>query len=1090
MGKRSLLAVALILLLAAGSLYAADGSSRLMRYPDIHGNTIVFSYGGDLWTVPADGGVATRLTTHPGGELFPKFSPDGKTIAFTGSYDGNSDVFTIPSDGGEPERLTYHSFGDMVINWHPSGDKVLFRSARESKTNPGPRYNRLFTIDSKGGYPRVLPLFEGELSSYSPDGTRLAYNRISREFRTWKRYRGGMAQNIWLYDLEKNEAEQLTEFEGTDAFPMWYQNRIYFISDRTHAMNIFCLDLDTREIRQITGHKELDVKWPSLGRESIVYENDGYLYVLDLQTEESERIDITVPSDHILRRPEYKGVQQHIRYFSVSGAGKRAAFGARGEIFTVPAEKGGVRNLSRTSGVRERSPAFSPDGNRIAYLSDRSGEYEIYLRKPDGSGEEKRLTRGLGGYPWQLMWSPDSKKLLVHDETYKFYLVDAEDGDIREIDQDPLTDISDYTWSFDSHWIAYSKNNRNGFSSIYLYSLDKDKSYKVTGDMFDDHGPVFGSEGKYLFFISNRAMNFGFNSFESGINFTQPSTICAATLREDVPSLLEPESDEVKVKEEKEETEKEENGGDEKEEEEKALEIETEGLSGRIIALPVGSGNFIGLHPLEGKLLYVDYSVQPISFSQGPPPPPATAIKYYDLKERETETVITGITGYEVSADGKKLMYASRGTYGIIDIAPGKNVGDDRLDISGMVARIDPVKEWKQIFYEAWRLERNFFYVDNMHGVDWDRMKKRYEKFLPYLTSRADLNYIIGEMIAELNVGHAYVGGGDYPDVDRVGGGKLGCDFQLDEKSGKYRIARIYQGRNWDSMFEAPLHQPGIDINEGEYLLEINGTTLEYPVNPHQLLVNRAGKQTLIKVSQDPDGDEAREYTVVPVANDINLRYAHWVESNRQKVLEASGGKIGYIHVPSTAVTGIVEFGRQFYPQSDMKGIIVDVRYNSGGWMPSMFIDRLDRELTSLWATRYGMVRRFPSTAPIGHMACVINAYAGSGGDAFPYMFRQAGLGPLIGKRTWGGLVGMNRNIPLADGGMTTVPTIGFMNLEGEYTVENKGVAPDIEVDNRPDLVVEGKDPQLERAIRYLMKKIEEEPPKARWEKPDDPDKS
>ncbi len=1111
MGKRGLLAMVLVLaLLAAADVYAVTEESRLMRFPDIHGELIVFTYGGDLWTVPSTGGTAMRLTTHTGGEGFAKFSPDGGTIAFSGMYDGNSDVYTIPATGGIPKRLTYHSYGDIVVDWHPGGKKILFRSSREAKTNPGPRYRRLYTIGTGGGYPEALPLFEGELTSYSPDGQKIAYNRWGREFRTWKRYKGGMAQDIWLYDFEKNESAKLTEFEGTDAFPMWYGEKIYFISDRDHTMNIYCLELESRKITKITNHREYDVKWPSLGGDAIVYENGGFLYVLDLKTEKSNRIKVSVPSDHSWRRPRYVNASRNIRYFNLSSTGKRAIIGARGDIFTVPAEKGEVRNLTNSSGVRERSPAYSPDGKWVAYLSDKSGEYEIYTIKSDGTGKENQITKGLGNYPWVIHWSPDSRKILFHDETYQLYYVDIEAKKIVVIDEDPMFDIGSYSWAADSKWIAYAKNNQLGYSSIYLYNIDEDRSHKVTGDMYNDYNPFFDPGGKYLYFVSDRSINFSFHNFEFDVKYEMPSVICAITLKADTPSLLAPESDEVEVK--KDEEKKEENGEEEKKEDEadekngkddknngdkedeaeedKDFEIDLEGFDSRTVVLPVGTGNFIGLVGLEGKLLYAQFSVPPMTY--GPPNGRVqVAVKYWDLEKRESETVISGINGYDVSADGKKLIYSTKDQYGIIDIAPGKKVGDGKIKTQNLRMKIDPLEEWKQIFNEAWRMERDFFYVDNMHGVNWKKIKKRYEELLPYLTTRDDLNYIIGEMIAELNIGHSYVGGGDYyPRYTRVSSGLLGCDFEIDKKSGRYRISKIYKGRNWEALFKAPLSQPGLGVKEGEYLIAINGVELKYPANPFDLLENTAGHQTVLKVSDETNGKDAREYTVVPASRDINLRYEDWVESNRQKCLTVSDGKIGYVHVPSTAVTGLYEFGRQFFPQADMDGIVIDVRYNSGGWMPSLFVDRLGKELKSLWGSRYGMVRRFPMSAPVGHLACVINERAGSGGDAFPYMFRQAGLGPLIGKRTWGGLVGMNRNIPMIDGGYVTVPTVGFINTDGEYDVEGYGVAPDIEVENMPDEVVSGKDPQLEKAIEYLMDKIAEDPPKRLWKKPVDPDKS
>ncbi|MBN1885416.1 MAG: PD40 domain-containing protein [Candidatus Krumholzibacteriota bacterium] len=1097
MGKRELLFLVVAALMVAGVAHA-EPESRLMRFPDIHGDRIVFTYGGDLWLVPAEGGTATRLTSHGGNEGFAKFSPDGETIAFTGLYDGNNDVYTIPVGGGVPKRLTYHSMGDLVVDWHPSGKQILFRSSRESKTNPGPRYRRLFLVGVDGGYPEALPLFEGELTSFSPDGTKIAYNRMSREFRTWKRYRGGMAQEIWLYDLKKNVSEKLTDFEGTDAFPMWFGDRVYFVSDRSHAMNIFCLDMKTREIRQITSHREYDVKWPSLGDGRIVYENGGFLYVLDLATEKAERIKVQVPGELNSTRPHFVNAAGMIRTFDLSASGKRAIFGARGEIFTVPAEKGVARNISRTSGVRERSPAYSPDGRWIAYFADETGEYELYTRPADGTGDPVRVTKGLHNYPFLLKWSPDSKKILFYDQTFKLYWADVEAKKFHVIDEDDWGDLNDFAWSHDSKWIAYSKRDfDSALSSIWLYSLDEGRSQRVTSGMYNDYDPTFDPGGKYLFFVSDRSQNIRFHSREFDVDFPYPSTVCVLTLAADTPSLLAPESDEVEVKEEEKKDENE-NGDekkkkneektDEEKKDEEGIKIDFDGIEHRVVALPLGTGNFIGLYALEGKLLFAEVPSTPISLNGMPG---SAELKFFDFKEREAKTVIAGINGYDVSADGKKIIYSARGQYGIIDVAPGKKVGDGSISTAGLTMKLDPRAEWAQMFNEAWRLERDFFYVDNMHGVDWDAMKKRYEQFIPYLTSRDDLNYVIGELIAELCVGHSYVGGGDYyPSASFIGGGKLGCDLEIDSKSGRYRISKIYGGRNWDPQFIAPLAQPGIAVEEGNFLLAINGVDLKYPTNPYELLEGLAGEQTIVTVGTTPGDDDPKDYTVVPVASDINLRYDDWVEGNRLKTLEASGGKIGYIHVPSTAVWGLVEFARQFYAQARMEGIVVDVRYNSGGWMPTLFTDRLSRRISSLWGERYGRVNPFPVAAPVGHMACIINERAGSGGDAFPFFFRQNKLGPLVGKRTWGGLVGMNRNLPLVDGGMVTVPTVGFMNLDEEYDVENEGIAPDIEVENMPDEVVKGRDPQLERTIEYLMQKISEDPPRTKYTKPKDPDKS
>lgn len=1097
MGRQGISVLVLVVFLASATLHAAP-ESRLMRFPDVHGDKVIFTYAADLWIVSAEGGVARRLTTHPGGEMLGKFSPDGKTIAFTASYDGNTDIFTIPAEGGQPKRLTYHPYSDLVLEWHPSGEKILFRSARNSEGNPGPRYRKLFTIAANGGYPEQLPLFEGELTSYSPDGKRIAYNRMSREFRTWKRYKGGMAQDIWIYDLEKNEVDKLTDYEGTDAFPMWYEDKIYFISDREHTMNVYCFELGSRKIRKITNHRNYDVKWPSLGGDAIVYENGGYLYLLDLATEETKKIPIEIPSDLVLRRSHFEKVGQMISSGGISKTGKRAVFEARGDIFTVPAEKGEIRNLTHTPGIRERNPVWSPDGKWITYLSDKTGEYEIYLRSPDGKGEEVKITRGSKGWPWYLNWSPDSKKIMFTDQTSTLSYVDIEDKKVMKVDKSDVDDIDYFSWSPDSKWIAYVKVADNYFGSIYLYSLEDREIHQITSDFYDDYNPTFDPEGKYLYFFSNRSWYPQLHHFEHNFNYVLSSDICVATLQAETPSPFEPESDEEEVKEEdkdkgeekeekeKEKGEKEKDEKEEKAEEEKKITIDLEGIETRIVTVPIKPGNYFGLSATEEKIFYVTVPEMPVM--EGPPDLSGVAIMTYDMKKREEKDVIRGINGYDLSADGKKILYVARNILGIIDAVPGKKVGDGKIATEKMEAKVDPAAEWKQMFTEAWRLERDFFYDPDMHGIDWNMMKKRYGELLPYIGHRDDLNYIIGELIAELVAGHTYVGGGDYPQYPRVGVGLLGCDFEIDERSRKYRITKIYPGKNWDKHYRAPLTQPGIEVKEGDYLLKINGIELTYPMNPYELLENTAEKQTFIEVSADPEGNEVREYTVEPIGNESWVRYADWVETNRKKVAEATDGRVGYIHVPNTSIVGLNEFASAFYPQVYKEGIIVDVRYNSGGMIPDLFIERLSRSVMSLWARREVKSFRTPITAPVGHLVCVINAYAGSGGDAFPYYFRVKGLGPLIGMRTWGGLIGISRGIRLMDGGRVTMPTFAFYTLEGEWDVENRGVSPDIEVDNRPDLVVKGGDPQLEKAIEVIMRKIEEEPPKLPA-KPKYPDK-
>jgi len=1070
--------------------------ARLLRFPDIHKDKIVFVYAGDLWTVSSEGGLAHRLTSFVGYEAFPKFSPDGKLIAFTAAYDGNGDVYVISAEGGEPRRLTYRpgrgqpsgglTLDDWVVDWFPNGKEILFRSSRDAFPT-----SKLFRISSDGGFPEALKLPEAGLASFSPDGSKIAYNRKSREFRTWKRYYGGLAQDIWIYDLKTDAVERITDWKGTDNWPMWYNDKIYFTSDREHTLNIYCYDLKTKDVRKITNHNEYDVKWPGLGPGAIVYENGGYLYVLDLATEKTKKIKVEVPAERILTRPTWEKVGDLVIDFSLSPSAKRALFTARGEVFTVPEEKGEVRNLTQTPVIREIYASWSPDGKWVAYLSERTGEYELYIRPQDGSDAEKRITYDGECYRLPPVWSPDSKKLLYSDKKLRLFYVDIEKKKPVLVDRAEVSEIHDYVWSSDSKWIAYSKNNPAYFASIYLYSLDKGKIYQITGELTDDFSPVFDPEGKYLYFISARTFSPTFSDFErTEYVYRNTRNIYLVTLQADTLSPFAPESDEEEVEDEEDKEDEEEKDEDkdkdkdkdkkkDKDKDEKKvkdIKIDFENIDQRVVGVPIKSGNYTALTATKGKLFYL---AMPAIWERGESGGGQNELRMYDMKEREENTLISGINNYDISSDGEKIIYKSGNTYGIIDAKKGSNkVGDGKLSTSGMEMKVDPVGEWEQMFEEAWRLERDFFYDPNMHGVDWKGMKKRYGQLLPHVGHRWDLTYIIGELIGELTTSHTYVGGGKMPRSKPVNIGLLGADLEPDKKTGFYRFKKIYKGENWKDDRRAPLTEPGVDVKEGDYLITVNGEEVRYPANPYQYFEKTVDKQVKIKVNEKPSAKDTREVTVKPVGSEYMLRYLDWVETNRKRVEEASGGRVGYIHVPNTSLWGLNEFSRSFYAQARKEGLIVDVRYNGGGMIPDMFMEHLQRKILSLWSPREGLVGRTPNVVLHGHMACIINEYAGSGGDAFPYYFRELGLGPLIGERTWGGLVGISRGLPLMDGGYVTCPEFAFINLEGEWDVENYGVDPDIEVDNRPDLVIQGKDPQLERTIEEVMKKLKEEPKK------------
>jgi tricorn protease len=1099
--KRIVLTALSVLVFAfvTAALQAAETETKLMRYPDISRTQIVFTYGGDLWTVSREGGLAQRLTSHPGLEISPKFSPDGKWIAFTGQYDGNTDVFVMPAEGGEPKRLTYHPAPDVVLGWHPDGKRILFRSPRASEIL---RYNKLFLVPIDGGLPEMLPLPMGELSSFSPDGAKLAYNRVATENRTWKRYRGGWHQFISIYDFKNNTYEEVPHTTAADDFPMWYQDSIYFVSDRNRVMNVFKYDLTTKQIKQITDHKEYDVKWPSLGADAIVYENGGELYVLDLKTEKTKKISVRVSGDMLLARPEFKKVDRLIRSVSLSPSGQRALLEARGEIFTAPAKKGDIRNITNSTAIHHLDPQWSPDGKWIAYFSDQTGEYELYIRPQDGKGQEVRITTDGGAYRFNPVWSPDSKKVAYSDKKLRVWYVDVDEKKPVEVDRSKYGMIDDYSWSSDSKWLTYTRPGENRLSALQLYSLEQKKVFAVTDGYHDDGQPVFDPAGKYLFFLSSRNFHPSFSEFELNPAFNNTRGIYAVTLKADALSPFVPESDEEKGEEKKDEKkggdqdkkpaddkaakssdaegQKPEAKKDEKKDEKKvpSVAIDVEGIGNRIVNVPIPAGNYSGLRAAKDKLFYVSSP----TIGAGALPPgagPQGSLHMYDLKKREDSVLISGIGGYDISKEGDKALYRSQQTIGIIETsAPGKKVGDGKIDLSGLEVKIDPRAEWKQMFDEAWRIERDFFYDPNMHGVDWPKMKQRYGALLPYVAHRSDLNYLIGEMIAELSTSHAYVGGGEYPEIKQVNVGLLGVDFEADQ--GFYRFKKIYKGENWDPNLRSPLTEPGINVKEGEYLIAVNGQAVHTPADPYGYFEELAGKQVVLKVNSKPGEEGAREVTVRPINSESGLRYVDWVEGNRRKVYEATGGRVGYMHVPDTSVDGVREFSQAFYAEVGKDGLIVDERFNSGGFIPDFFVERLRRELLSLWAPREGADFLTPGAAVYGPKVILANGFSGSGGDAFPYYFRRYKIGPIIGERTWGGLVGISSNIPMLDGGGVTAPQFALWSPDngGHWDVENHGVDPDIQIDNRPDLVVAGHDPQLEKAIEVVKEQLAKMPPK------------
>jgi len=1089
---------------------------RLMRFPDIYKDKIAFSYGGDIWLASTSGGIARRITSHPGRELFPKFSPDGKWIAFTGQYDGNFNVYVMPSEGGQPKQLTFYQGGaqqlsermgihNEVVTWYPDSKRILFIS-RANATNGWVK--RQYSISIDGGLPEPWPQDQGGLTSFSPDGTKVAYNQIFRNFRQWKRYTGGMAQDIIIYDLKNNTVDAgPPHTEWTDSFPMWHGNTIYFSSDRgpEHHLNIYSYDLGTKQVEQITHFTDFDVMWPSLGPDSIIFENAGYLYTLDLQTKESKKLSILLPADRSQTIKRWATVNKNITDFDISPDGKRAVFAARGDVFTAPAKEGSIRNLSRTPGIREKSTVWSPDGRWIAYISDRTGEDEIYITPQDGMGEEQQITSGYKGFKFAPAWSLDSKKLAWADKDLRLWYTDIKEKKAVEVDRAKFGEITNYSWSPDSKWLVYDKPSETTFSVVYLYSLADRKTTAVTTAMTNSFAGLFDPDGKYLYFLSDRDFNEVLGNID--FEFANPKTtrVYIATLKKDEPSPFPALSDETQIKTEeatkptptpeqpkkpekkpsKPEAAKQESGppatkAEEptKSEKEKPAEfrIDLDGIQDRIVALPMDPSVIRTITAAKG---FVYYSSTPIQGLSGPIPGESSQVHAYDLKERKNKVVIEDVERFTVSFDGSKLLYQGGDTYGIIDAKPGDNpkkVGDGSLNLGSMQVEVDPPKEWAQMFNEVWRQERDYFYEASMNGVDWQKMHDKYWQLLPYVSDRYALTYILGDMIGELSNSHTYVGGGDYPDLHPVKVGLLGADYELDQASGMYRIKKIYPGMNWDPELRSPLTEPGVNVKEGDYLVAVNGRQLKAPQSPYELMVNTVNQTVILSVNSKPSKDGAHTVQVKPIADEYNLHEMNWIESNRKKVDAATNGKVGYVYLPDMGSPGLDQFMRQYFPQIRKQGIIFDVRYNGGGFVDQLIFERLRRVLAAMSSARNFEGGPIPFQVFNGSMLCITNHYAASDGDFFSYFFKQYKLGPLIGERTWGGVRGIRGQIPLMDGGYITRPEFALYGLDSKWLIENKGVQPDVVVENRPDLVVKGQDPQLERAIQMVLQDIQAHP--------------
>jgi len=1113
---------------------AAEGETRphpgMLRYPDVSADRIVFVYGNDLWTVPHGGGVASPLSSPAGAEQHPKFSSDGRTIAFVANYDGNQDLYTIPADGGVPLRVTHHPAPEALCDWTPDG-KLLFSTSGMAGIG---RQTQLFTTAAKGGLPEALPVPYGANAAIGADGRQLAYTPHSTDQRTWKRYRGGMATDIWLFDLKDHTSKKITDWEGTDTLPMWHGEKVYYLSDAgaSHRLNIWSYDTQSGAREEITKFADYDVKWPSVGpgragKGEIVLQNGPSLYLIDLETRGQRAVEVRIPGDRPTIRSHTVDAGKYITSAGVSPTGKRAVFEARGDIWTVPAEHGSPRNLTRTDSIAERDPAWSPDGRWIAYFSDATGEYELYLVQSDGREPARQVTKDGAAFRYDPTWSPDAKHIVFSDKSGAIYLHTVEGATTKQVDIDPWSQHPRVSWSHDSSWLTYSKAGENRRSAIWLYDVPKGEKHQVTSGRFDDSWPTFDRKGDYLYFASSR--KFTSPLYEDvGTTFVYAGTelLLAVPLRDKVGVPRPPMSDEEAWKKatDKKQDDKKlddkkpddttddakelddkkpgENKPDDKPAdskktdgkpgekpadsdakkpavEVKPLVIELDGFEHRAIVLPVRQGLFSGLTATaDGKLVYTRRAPRGGS-AGGDEGEGGTAIKILDPKadEKQEQTVLDGVGSFTISADGKKLLVRKGPTFAIVDAKADQKITKS-LATSDLRTAVEPRNEWRQMLVEAWRLQRDFFYDPHMHGVNWPAVRKQYEAMLADCTSREDLQYIIGEMISELNVGHTYARqGGDLEQPPSVSVGMLGADFELHE--GAYRIARILEGGPWDVDARGPLSKPGIDVKVGDYVLAVNDVPLDVSKDPWAAFQGLAGKTLTITLSQQPKiDDRARQVVLVPIASEAELRYRAWIERNRAYVAEKTGGRVGYLHVPDTGVNGQNELFRQFYGQIATDALIVDERWNGGGQIPTRFIELLNRPVTNYWARRDGRDWSWPPDAHQGPKCMLINGLAGSGGDAFPAYFRQSKIGKLIGTRTWGGLVGISGNPLLIDGGVTTVPTFAFYEADGTWGIEGHGVDPDIEVIDDPAKMQDGHDPQLDAAIEHLQGELKRNPHK------------
>jgi tricorn protease len=1095
-------AMVVAVLAAVSASAAAPGPPLLLQNPTLSRDAIAFDFAGQIWTVPRAGGEARRLVTGQGRNAAPVYSPDGSLIAYTGTYDQNADVYVVPAAGGQPRRLTHHPGSDEALGWTPDGKAVLFRSQRKTYRD----LLQLYTVPLDGGFPAELPLPSGQEAAYSPDGSRLAYVPFLQWQPAWKGYRGGQTKPVWIAALSDSGVTKVPRENSNDRNPMWVGDTVYFLSDREGPVTLFAYDTGARTVRKVIPNDGgFDIQSASAGPGGIVYDQFGALRLYDLASGQSRRVDVSVAAELPEVRPRFEKVEgPQILHAALSPSGKRVLFEAHGEILSVPAEKGDTRNLTRTPAVADRDPSWSPDGKWIAWFSDESGEYALHLRAPDGLGPVRKI--GLGQPPsffYAPRWSPDSKKIAFADKRMNLWLVDLDKPTPVKIDSDLFDTPFHYfdpAWSADSRWIAYTKQLRNYLRAAFVYSVDERQSRQVTDGRSDSFSPRFDRSGKYLFFVASTSAGLSPGWLDmTSMARSLTSSVYAAVLRKELPSPVAPESDEEGAHANADDKKAQEKKADDKAEPPKPPEpvkIDFEGLDQRIVALPIDRLNYAALEAgAEGILFLIanptvltdeDYTELQAY--------PAQSVWKFDLKTRKREKLLEKIDGgspvygglatFSVSADGAKMLFAQDKKWFLTPTEKPPAAGEGALK-SPVEVYVDPRAEWRQMYREVWRLERDFLYAPNFHGLDLRAAERLYAPFVDGIASREDLNQLFREMTGHIAVGHTFVAGGTQPKQDAVGVGLLGADYRVAE--GRYQVARILSGENWNPKLQAPLTQPGVDVKAGEFLLAVNGEDLRGQDDVFRLFQGTAGKQTVITVGPRADGTGSRQVTVVPVPSEEALRLRTWMEDNRRRVDQLTGGRVAYVYIPDTFAGGFANFNRYFFSQVGKEAVILDERFNHGGSIADYIVDYLKRTPQMVNASREGEDVVEPTQGIYGPKVMIINQMSGSGGDALPWLFRKAGLGPLVGVRTWGGLVGIGGYPPLLDGGFVTAPRWGLYGTKGEWEVENVGIAPDVAVEQDPALTRQGRDPQLEKAVEIALELLKTNPP-PKFQRPPYPD--